>query len=84
MGSVLATILFGTSKKIGILFMDRLLLPDNPIDIEVLFNLVALPGLGGTSAPPTIVDKSVAARRGIPIAAIAYACIQVIRPDPWR
>lgn len=83
-GSVLAAILFGTSQKIGILFMDRLLVDDNPVDIDTLFSLVALPGLGGTSVTPTIVDKSPSARRGMPIPAIAYACIHVTRPSSYH
>lgn len=76
-GTVLAAILFGTSKKIGVIFMDRLLLHDDPVDLHALFTLVALPALGGTSVPPTIVDNSPSAKRGIPIPAIAYACIHV-------
>lgn len=76
-GSVLGAVLFPTRKKVGFIFMDKLLRDDDPADVETLLDLVALPGPGGTFTRPIFADTSPSASRGAPIASIAYASILV-------
>lgn len=67
-GSVLGAVLFSTGKRIGFVFIDKLLRDDDPDDVEILLDLVALPGPGSTFTRPIFADTSPAALQGAPIA----------------
>lgn len=77
LGRAIAKLLFSTSRRIGILFIDRLLAQDDPADLEALLHTVAIamPGAGVTA--PVIKDRSPKARSGPSLALIAFACITV-------
>jgi hypothetical protein len=77
LGSVLAVLFFGTSRRIGVIFLDELLKDDDSESLQALLTLVALPGPDGTLVIPTIHDQSRSALRGPSLAAIAFACIHV-------
>jgi hypothetical protein len=72
---VLSVLFFGTSKKLGIIYMDELLQDDEPEELEV--TLTAAARLRCKETIPTIRDQSPDAKRGPSLAAIAFAGISV-------
>ncbi|KAF8599612.1 hypothetical protein BDV93DRAFT_560240 [Ceratobasidium sp. AG-I] len=78
--TVLEILYFGTgSRRIGILFMDKMLEEDDPDYIAELLTRVALIGQDGAPEIPTVVDRSRDASRGPSIASIAFAAVHVYR-----
>ncbi|KAG9077009.1 hypothetical protein FS749_011152 [Ceratobasidium sp. UAMH 11750] len=77
-GSVLATLYFGTSRRLGFIFLDELLEDDNAEDVNQVLELAAEIGPEAEVEVPTIVDQSPAAKRGPSISAIAFACIHIL------
>ncbi|QRV97701.1 hypothetical protein RhiJN_25720 [Ceratobasidium sp. AG-Ba] len=69
---VLAHLYFGTTRKLGVLFMDRLVQADDPADIEQLLVTVS-----DADETLVILDQSPEARRGPSIAAIAFAAVSI-------
>ena len=77
-GTVLEILYFGTgSRRIGILFMDKMLEEDDPDYILELLTRAALIGHDGMPEIPAIVDCSRDASRGPSIASIAFAAVHV-------
>lgn len=75
LGPVIVELLFGTSRRVGILFMDKILEQDDPTELETLRTLVALPSDGDKL--PVVKDRSPDARFGPSLPIIAFACISV-------
>ncbi|KAG8733028.1 hypothetical protein FRC11_009176 [Ceratobasidium sp. 423] len=73
LSSGLRLLVFRNTKPIGPLFLDEILGEDDVEATNTLLSLCALPG----NPPLTIEDTSCDARRGAPIAAIAFVCIQI-------
>ncbi|CAE7123870.1 unnamed protein product [Rhizoctonia solani] len=76
-GNVMATLMFRSAKKIGILFLDKMMQDDDPLELNRVLRIVAKPGLDGLPRIPTIIDTSPQARRGPSISAIAFTCIHI-------
>ncbi|KAF8598343.1 hypothetical protein BDV93DRAFT_338974 [Ceratobasidium sp. AG-I] len=77
LGEAIAKLLFEKTRRVGVLFIDKLLAADIPDELDTLLNLVGIPQLGGTNSPPDIVDPSPDALRGPPLGLIAFACIHI-------
>ncbi|KAG9076458.1 hypothetical protein FRC06_009496 [Ceratobasidium sp. 370] len=75
--TVLATLYFGTSRKLGYIFMDEILQDDNLEELQWLLTVTARARLVGPPEVPTIVDPSSDASRGPSLAAIAFAGINI-------
>jgi hypothetical protein len=78
-GDVMAALMFSTTKKIGILFLDKMMQEDDPEELKQVLQIAAKPGPDGILQIPTIVDTSLHARCGPSISAIAFTCIHVRR-----
>lgn len=75
LGLVIEKLLFGTTRRVGVLFMDKLLEQDDPSELETLHTLVALPSDGDRL--PTVKDRSPDAKFGPSLPIIVFACISV-------
>jgi hypothetical protein len=75
--AVMSALFFGTSKRLGIIYMDELLQDDKPENLEITFAAAATLGGEETTTIPTIVDCSPEAKRGPSLAALAFAGISV-------
>ncbi|KAG9075662.1 hypothetical protein FRC06_009962, partial [Ceratobasidium sp. 370] len=69
---VMAHLYFGTPRKLGFLYMDRLVEDDDPVVVAELLTIVS-----EAHETLTIVDQSDEARRGPSIAAIAFVAISI-------
>ncbi|KAF8596297.1 hypothetical protein BDV93DRAFT_563505 [Ceratobasidium sp. AG-I] len=75
LGRAIAKLLFATTRRVGILFIDKLLKPDDGTELETLLTLAALPSDGDEL--PVIKDRSPEAKCGPSLALIAFACISI-------
>ncbi|CAE6523422.1 unnamed protein product [Rhizoctonia solani] len=76
-GNVMATLMFHTAKKIGILFLHKMMQDDDPSELNRVLLVAAKPGLDGKPQIPTIADTSPQARCGPSISAIAFTCLHI-------